>query len=160
MQEPITDSDEPEVPARAFVSSWLRATCRRPDHHCLDVIKLALQADPTTYALRTGYAAEQQFTGEEPQTHPTSRVTDYCTTMGGSGAKLDATLIHRLFRRALAGPVYGELALLALGICQIERSALPELGRPVWRIGTSWTRAARSWRITSLQFRRGEAKQG
>ncbi|WP_291079960.1 type IV pilus biogenesis/stability protein PilW [Hydrogenophaga sp.] len=173
MQEPITDSDEPEVRKRARIRIELAAGyfAEGQTTVALDEIKLALQADPTyapAYALRglvymqlnNNALAEDSFK-RAIQLNP--RDPDALHNYGWfecqAGRYAQST---DLFRRALASPVYGGQArsLLAMGICQIRAGQLAEAEASLAR---SYELDAGNpivaYNLASLQFRRGEASK-
>lgn len=173
LQEPITDSDEPEVRKRARIRIELAAGyfAEGQTTVALDEIKLALQADPTyapAYALRglvymqlnNNALAEDSFK-RAIQLNP--RDPDALHNYGWfecqAGRYAQST---DLFRRALASPVYGGQAksLLAMGICQIRAGQLPEAEASLAR---SYELDAGNpivaYNLASLQFRRGEASK-
>ncbi|MFW2357844.1 type IV pilus biogenesis/stability protein PilW [Hydrogenophaga sp.] len=173
MQEPITDSDEPEVRKRARIRIELAAGyfAEGQTTVALDEIKLALQADPTyapAYALRglvymqlnNSALAEESFK-RAIQLNP--RDPDALHNYGWfecqAGRYAQST---DLFRRALASPVYGGQArtLLAMGICQIRAGQLAEAEASLAR---SYELDAGNpivaYNLASLQFRRGEASK-
>ncbi|MES2842077.1 MAG: type IV pilus biogenesis/stability protein PilW [Pseudomonadota bacterium] len=173
LQEPITDSDEPEVRKRARIRIELAAGyfAEGQTTVALDEIKLALQADPTyapAYALRglvymqlnNNALAEDSFK-RAIQLNP--RDPDALHNYGWfecqAGRYAQST---DLFQRALASPVYGGQArsLLAMGICQIRAGQLAEAEASLAR---SYELDAGNpivaYNLASLQFRRGEASK-
>ncbi len=172
-QEPLTDSDEPEVRKRARIRIELAAGyfAEGQTTVALDEIKLALQADPTyapAYALRglvymqlnNSVLAEESFKRSlqlNPRDPDTLHNYGWYECQAGRYAQsID------LFQRAMVSPVYGGQArtLLAMGICQIRAGQLAEAEASLARSHElDAGNPIVAYNLASLQFRRGDANK-